>query len=744
MTRPPTPAAIPTVRPPPPWRTAVSAGFAVLLAGMPVSAVVAGTTWFGDALLVVGVVVAVGLLLHRWGAVPVSAGQLIAVLLLITARFTSSGIAAVVPGPTAWDEFGALLAGAGAQISVGIAPVTPTPEILFLVSSAFGLVAIGVHLAAVGAQAPAAGGVALLAMFAVPAALADDLLPWWTLAGAAAGFGLLLLGRAGARRELTGATAMVAGALVVALGVGAAGGFIGTTGRFAGGGGGGGGSIGLSPFTALRGQLSQNTPTELFRVRGLPEATYLRALTLRDYVPNSGWQATRPEPGPALPGTLLPSFGGQETTIDVQNTGFRDYWLPVYGVPIAVTGLPSGQWSFDERSGTGYTTRPRQDGPWSERASLAQPTAEQLRAAQSPGSPGNDYLNVSGVDPRVTTLARATVAGRAAAFDKAVALQDYFTGPTSAFRYSLQTAPGNGDDALVEFLTVGKTGYCEQFASAMAVMLRTVGVPARVAVGFTGGLAKGDYRSITTADAHAWVEAWFPGIGWTTFDPTPLVDGRTITPPYVAEANAQAALDATAGSAVAPRDDRLRPEPAAAAAAPDAGAPDTATPGPVEGSGPPVWPFVALTAVLLCAALVPSALRSRERRRRLTKVGGGGPDAAAAAWAELLAESRDRGAPTPRSDTVRSGARRLVHEHQLDGSAQQALRSLVGAVEASWYGGTQPASGDLAGPLGTVRTAIAADRRLTLRERLLPRSVISRRRATPARISDGNALPSGR
>jgi transglutaminase-like putative cysteine protease len=733
LTRTPAPASAPPARPPLPWTTAIAAGVAVLLAGVPVSAVVQGATWVGDAVLVVGAVVIVGLLLHRAGAVVVAAGQLVAVLLVLTARFTASGIAGVVPGPAAWGEFGGLVAGAGEQISVGVAPVAPTPEILFLVSAAFGLVAIAVQLAAVGAHAPAAGGVPLLAMFAVPAALADDLLPWWTLVGAAAGFGLLLLAREGARRELAGGSALVAGAVVVALGVGAAASFIGTTGRFEGtGGGGGGGSIGLSPFTALRGQLSQNTPTELFRVRGLPQAAYLRALTLRDYVPNAGWKATRPDPGPALPGTVLPSFGGLQTTIDIENTAFRDYWLPVYGVPVAVTGLPAGQWAYDESSGTAYTSRPREDGPWSERASLAQPTAEQLRAADGPGSPGNEYLNVGGVDRRVTALARETTAGRTTAFDKAMALQDYFAGPTSQFRYSLQTAPGGGDDALVEFLTVGKAGYCEQFASAMAVMLRTVGVPARVAVGFTGGVVKGDYRSITTADAHAWVEAWFPGIGWTTFDPTPLADGRTITPPYVAEAQAQADPGGTDRQDPATQDARQRPVPTTAPAAPDPVAPDVTAPDPATTSSVPAWPFVVLAAVLLLggAALVPAGLRVRDRRRRLAAVDGGGPDAAAAAWAELMAESQDRGAPTPPSDTVRSGARRLVHEHQLDGGAQQALRDLVGAVEASWYGGEQPAPGELAGPLGTVRTAIATDRRLSLRERLLPRSVTRRKRTS--------------
>src|SRR5207248_2507485 len=58
------------------------------------------------------------------------------------------------------------------------------------------------------------------------------------------------------------------------------------------------------------------------------------------------------------------------------------------------------------------------------------------------------------------------------------------------------------------------------------------GLPSRVAVGYTGGYVAGDYRSITTQDAHAWVEIFFPGQGWILFDPTPLADGRGYHPPY--------------------------------------------------------------------------------------------------------------------------------------------------------------------------------------------------------------------
>ena len=722
-TRPPAPPPA-TPRPPigrPPWVGSVTAGAAVLLAGGPVAAVVQGPGWLGYGVLVVAAVVGAGILLHRMGALLVTAGQCLAILLVLTVSFADDALLGVIPGPATFEQFGTLVAGAGEQIDSGTAPVQASPEILFLVTAAFGLLTVAVHLAAVAADAPAAAGVPLLAVFAVPAALADNLLPWWAMAGAAAAFGLLLVAQSGIRRQLTGGTALVGGAVVLALGVGAATSFVGTAGRFDTGtaAGGAGGSIGLSPFTALRGQLDQATPVELFRVRGLTRPTYLRALTLRQYVADTGWQATRPDPGAPLPGTLQEQspVTGDVADVSIENMAFRDYWLPLYGEPLTVGGeLPADQWLYDRGSGTGYTGRPRQEGSWQERAVLPAPTVGQLRASQGVDGVGLEYLDTTGVDPRVGEIAQQVVAGRENNFDRALALQDYFTGPGSAFSYSLQTAPGSGDDALVEFLTVGRVGYCEQFASAMAVMLRTVGVPSRVAVGFTAGSDVGGYRSVTTSDAHAWVEAWFPGVGWTAFDPTPLTDGRAIDPPYVEEAHAE-----QGGEQPIPAPDLDVPEPLPGGSDAPAPAespqlpPDVAEqPAPQEVDTSSIWPMLGgllalLLAVVLAvvAAFVPMVLRARERRRRLAAVTAGGPAAAGAGWEELLAESADRGVDCPRSDTVRAAARRLVREHGLGPDAQQHLRTVVGAVEASWYGGAHPEPGELDGPVQAVVTGIA-------------------------------------
>jgi hypothetical protein len=79
------------------------------------------------------------------------------------------------------------------------------------------------------------------------------------------------------------------------------------------------------------------------------------------------------------------------------------------------------------------------------------------------------------------------------------------------------------DDPLAFFLFQRRKGHCEYFASAMAIMLRTVNIPSRIVTGFAGGLYNpiSGWYVIRASDAHSWVEAWMPGLGWTTFDPTP-------------------------------------------------------------------------------------------------------------------------------------------------------------------------------------------------------------------------------
>jgi transglutaminase-like putative cysteine protease len=121
-----------------------------------------------------------------------------------------------------------------------------------------------------------------------------------------------------------------------------------------------------------------------------------------------------------------------------------------------------------------------------------------------------------------------------------LALESWFR-QTGGFRYD-ESPPRVSGPPLEAFVKKTRAGYCQHFAGAMALMLRLVGVPARVAVGFTSGTRDRDAWVVTDHDAHAWVEVWFAGEGWVPFDPTP---GRgTLGGDYSFASGSQAAVAA--------------------------------------------------------------------------------------------------------------------------------------------------------------------------------------------------------
>ena len=130
------------------------------------------------------------------------------------------------------------------------------------------------------------------------------------------------------------------------------------------------------------------------------------------------------------------------------------------------------------------------------------------------------YLQLPKLDPRIPELARKITAAADNPYDKSVALESYLR---RNFRYTLNLRGSPGKDPLAHFLFESHAGHCEYFASAMTVMLRTQGIPSREVNGFLPGEYNdiaGDYI-VRGSDAHSWVEAYFPGSGWITFDPTP-------------------------------------------------------------------------------------------------------------------------------------------------------------------------------------------------------------------------------
>src|ERR1035441_7785651 len=124
------------------------------------------------------------------------------------------------------------------------------------------------------------------------------------------------------------------------------------------------------------------------------------------------------------------------------------------------------------------------------------------------------------LDPRIPLLARSMAEGAATDLDRARAIERHLR---SDYGYTLHLPDHTVADPLAYFLFTRKKGHCEYFASAMAVMLRSLGIPARMATGFQSGVYNplSDLWLVRATDAHSWVEAWIPGYGWTTFDPTP-------------------------------------------------------------------------------------------------------------------------------------------------------------------------------------------------------------------------------
>jgi transglutaminase-like putative cysteine protease len=150
------------------------------------------------------------------------------------------------------------------------------------------------------------------------------------------------------------------------------------------------------------------------------------------------------------------------------------------------------------------------------------PSAGELRRAPTeyPDEIRLVYLRLPPMDPRVGELARTLTASAANNYDRAVAIQSYLR---NNFQYTLDPPAIEPSDPIGSFLFKSKSGYCEYFAAAMAIMLRTIGVPARLVNGFqTGSYNRlGKDFVVRARDAHSWVEVYFPGYGWIPFDPTP-------------------------------------------------------------------------------------------------------------------------------------------------------------------------------------------------------------------------------
>lgn len=175
-----------------------------------------------------------------------------------------------------------------------------------------------------------------------------------------------------------------------------------------------------------------------------------------------------------------------------------------------------------DRAGSIYDLDPKHSiSVYEADSDLAAPSAAELRAASGEVPPPlQEYLQLPALDPRIPALAQRIAGSATNSFDRASALERYLM---TNFAYTLELPRVTPRDPLADFLFARKRGHCEYFASSMAIMLRTLGIPSRVVNGFRTtefNDLTGNYV-IRASSAHSWVEAYFPSYGWISFDPTP-------------------------------------------------------------------------------------------------------------------------------------------------------------------------------------------------------------------------------
>jgi len=622
----------------------------------------------------------------------------------------------LLPGTDTLELLAGLLRDAARDVETLAPPVPTSQGLVLLAVLGVGGIAIVVDLLAVTVRAVAAAGLPLLLLFAVPAAVLPGGLGWWAFVlGATGWLGLLLadgsdtvsrwgaplrsasarqaspdpsLGRVGRR---VGAAALGIAVVVPAL-------LPTMENRLLGSGEGGDGLGGsrttsiYNPITELGGQLRLPEPgLLLLRYRtDDPRPDYLRLTTLDEF-DGGRWISSSlsadPQDDVVQDGIPQPTSSGRvdalSVTTRINPTAQLDTsWMPTPFPPSRID--VDGPWLWDEDSQTVFSSRQTLrdvDGIYVVQASHTAPTAELLRSAAAPPRAIREaYGTRPVVSPYVAELVDRTVAGAKTDYDKVAAIQELFRDDVNGFRYSEEASvPGfNAPDALENFLR-GRQGFCEQYASAMAAMVRSLGIPARVGVGFTPGRRQpdGSYH-VTTSDAHAWPEVWFNGAGWVRFEPTPrssqvTTPGYTIPPVEAVTPDSPDATASTAPSTSGPGG----PAPAAGdrlndLAAGDVGDVEEGLSGPVRAL---LWTLGALTVL----AAAPSALTAWRRRRRWA---AGGP---LTAWEQLRDDATDVGHVWRPADSPRAAAGRLAAARSLDGPTTEALDRLALGAERARY-----------------------------------------------------------
>jgi transglutaminase-like putative cysteine protease len=444
----------------------------------------------------------------------------------------------------------------------------------------------------------------------------------------------------------------------------------------------------VSPLVDIRGRLVDRAQTEVFTVRS-PTRAYWR-LTSLDTFDGTIWSSNESYKSvkSTLSGDALP-FDDTEQTVQVFTIGSLDsIWLPAAYEPVRVDGIKKV--SYSPVSGSLISSKETANGlTYTVTSILPHLTADMLKSSAPPDpAEVGKFRELPDVPVAVRNLAANITRGKLTDYDKAKAIQDYLR---KNYTYSTDVQLGHNGSAITEFLFgTDKKGYCEQFAGSYAVLARAVGLPTRIAVGFTAGTATDDgLLHVKDEHAHAWPEVYFSSAGWVAFEPTPgrgvpgatsytgVVDPDAKDQPDTTTATT-AASTATTETTSATTSTTVRDE-------------KTLADGEItteKGRSLAVTVLMVLAGLLLLAVLwavlVPQ-LRRMQRRRRWQSARGPA-DRVLLAWEdanELLAQAGAGRAP---HETFFEHARRAGPKMNFDPDTRTALQRLAGDAAAANYG----------------------------------------------------------
>ncbi|MFN2563066.1 MAG: transglutaminaseTgpA domain-containing protein [Jatrophihabitans sp.] len=697
-------------------RRTLLAGLGTALAVFPLKALMADNVWLVEAWFAMAVVIlpAAALRARRApGALDIWPGIVLLVPILTAMFVRRHAWGGLIPTGATLTDVGHLMNSLHHTTSDEIAPIHSTPAVRLVMCALLGLLAALIDLIAVVGRRGALAGVPLLVVYTVSGAVPRTPVAWFWFGVAAVGF-LILLGldaddelhhwgrrisRRGDKsaRHVLGVSAQRIGIIAVLAAVVLpfllpdqqknllADAFRGNgsngLGSFGAGTGGGGG---ISPFAALKGQLDRDKPTPLMTVHvesSQPvQPFYARSNVLDKYVVNEGWGVSGhgdTEPLDRTGFDSLPPAAGKPTLAyraDITITGLTGN-VPVFTAPNSVDGLTSdARWSPQDQLLLG--DKVHRDEHIAQSVEQLQPRIADLAAAP-PVAAGEmaRWLVLPPIRSSVRTLVGQITRGKDSPYARARAITDWFAAPANNFVYSLKTTKGDSGDDLVDFLQQ-RRGYCQQYAAAMGVMLRLAGVPSRVVLGYMHPAPDrtGTFK-ITTFDAHAWVEAFFPGLGWVPFDPTPtsgLTGGKKTDLTYAPHVYPSTSDTIPSRGASTSAHERPVNSVGPSSAASGAHAPQPTVDAQL------LWTGLVLIA-LLALLLTPAATRAGRRRRRYAAGRRGDTDAL---WAELSDSAVDLGYIWSPARSPRQVSAWLARDAA---GAAPALDALAAAVEHQRY-----------------------------------------------------------